>query len=303
MSALIAFEAVARTKSFSKAAAELSLTQGAVSRQVQVLEEYIGATLMLRTSHGCVLTEAGKPYAEQVRQALGKIANATSTAQAGRRTTTLRLAIGPAIGSLWLMPKISEFLTTHRGIHITFMTRYVQPVNFVDEDLDAATYSGEKYDDSLGFDLLFYDNMLPVCAPRISNSYRVREPKDLLRLPLLQEAARMNAWPDWFAANGVVADHVEGQSFEHFYVVTHAALAGLGVAMLPTFAIEAELQRGDLVVAIDCPVLRGKPHYLVWPKDRGEERCLRAFRSWLLNQRPPAAPRELGSSKRHPQTI
>ena len=290
VSALSAFEGVARTRSFSQTATELGLTQGAISRQVQALEEHIGSRLIVRTSQGCTLTPAGQAYAEAVRQALAKIANATLAAQSDRRAHTVSLAIGPAIGTQWLMPKMNDFLQKNRSIHFNFVTRYTQPVDFSGEDLDAATYCGDKYDDSLNFDLLFHDNMLPVCTPSFLNAHRIREPRDFLSLPLLHEAARLNAWPDWFAANDVDVDQVDGQALEHFYVVAHAALAGLGVAMLPIFAIEPELRRGDLVVAIDRPVVLGKTHYLVSPKDRSDKRPFRTFRSWLLAQCTPTPP-------------
>jgi LysR family glycine cleavage system transcriptional activator len=205
----------------------------------------------------------------------------------------LHLAIGPAIGSQWLMPKIGDFFQKHRDLEIKFVTRYVQPVDFSGEDLDAATYSGNKYDDSLNFDLLFHDNIIPVCAPGFLKSHAIRRPRDLLQLPLLHEATRMNAWPDWFAANNVLAKDLRGQTLEHFYIVTHAAIAGLGVAVLPTFAIQSELQRRDLVTAIDRPIVPGKANYLVSPKEKSNRRPLRIFRTWLLAQSPPTFPAKI----------
>lgn len=282
ISALAAFEAVARTKSFTQAAADLGLTQGAVSRQVQMLERFVGSSLIDRTSQQFALTARGEAYAEQVRQSLAKIANATLMVMSDTRANTLHLAVHPAFGSRWLMPRVRDFFNCQPAVQIKFVTRYRQPVDFATDDLDAAVYFGEPYGDELGFDYLFRDEIVPVCSADFARKHRCTAPEDLLHLPLLHEATRMRAWPDWFAANGIRHNETNGLTLEQFALVTHAALGGLGVAIIPQFLIRTELDRGDLVIALDRPLLSTNAYYLAYPKAKADHRALRQFRRWLL---------------------
>jgi LysR family transcriptional regulator, glycine cleavage system transcriptional activator len=281
MSALAAFEAVARTKSFTHAASDLGLTQGAISRQVQMLERFVGASLLIRTGQGFSLSSIGESYAEQIRQALAKIANSTLIVMSDTRANTLRLAIHPAFGGRWLMPRVSDFFSCHPAVKIEFATRYHQPVDFVTDDLDAAIYFGKPYSDELAFDYLFRDEIVPVCAPSFLLGREIQTPEDLLNAPLLHEATRQSAWPDWFMANNIAAQDVSGMVLEQFSMVTHAAAGGLGVAIIPEFLIRTELERGELVVALNRPLLSENAYYLAYPKSKGEHRALRHFRTWL----------------------
>src|SRR5262245_12706457 len=281
-SALAAFVAVARTKSFTKAAADLGLTQGAVSRQVKALERLLGAALVNRTSPQCSLTPIGAAYGEQVRQALTKIASATQSAMNGPRLNSLRLAVHPAFGSRWLMPRVGDYLAQCRDVQVKFVTRYRQPFDFDADDIDAAVYFCEPDNNELVYDYLFRDEVMPVCAPSFLGGRVVRKPRDLLKLPLLHEATRLHAWPDWFRANGIEVDQLEGLELEHFSLVTHAALSGLGVGLIPAFLIEGEMRRGELVAALKRPLLSKKAYYLAYPKSKSRHRPLLAFRRWLI---------------------
>jgi DNA-binding transcriptional LysR family regulator len=281
-SAMLAFEAVARTKSFTQAAADLGLTQGAVSRQVRALERLLRSPLVNRTAPQCSLTPVGAAYVEQVRQALTKIANATRAAIHGPRANGLRLAVHPAFGSRWLMPRVGGYLAQHRDVEVKFVTRYRQPFDFDADDIDAAIYFCTADDRELVYDYLFRDEVLPVCAPAFLAGRVVCKPRDLLHLPLLHEATRPHAWPDWFAANGVKVGPLDGMELEHFSLVTHAALSGLGIGLIPLFLIEAEVARRELVVALKRPLLSKEAYYLAYPKGKAGHRPLVAFRRWLL---------------------
>ncbi len=284
MSALAAYEAVARSKSFTQAATDLGLTQGAVSRQVQTLERLVGSPLVVRTASPCRLTALGETYAEQVRQALAMIANATLTAMEDPRAKSLHLAIHPAFGSRWLMPRVAEFFAKHPAVRLRFITRYRQPVEFTADDADAAIYFGEPFDDDIAFDFLFRDEVMPVCSPSFLKAHPIREPADLLRTRLLHEATRLDAWQEWFEANGVRANVPDGLQLEHFSLVTHAALGGLGIALIPAFLIRAEIDRGELVVAVNRPLQSKNAYYLIYPKYKSNHRPLKVFRGWLIRE-------------------
>jgi LysR family glycine cleavage system transcriptional activator len=249
-----------------------------------MLERLVGSPLVIRTASPCKLTLLGEAYAEQVRQALATIANATLTAMGDPRANSLHLAIHPAFGSRWLMPRIAEFFAQHPAVPIKFITRYRQPVDFTTDDADAAIYFGEPFDEEITFDYLFRDSVVPVCSPAYLQANPVAEPADLLHARLLHEATRMPAWPEWFEANGVTGKVPEGLQLEQFSLVTHAALGGLGVALIPEFLIRSEIDRGELVVAVDRPLESSKAYYLIYPKYKSDHRPLRVFRGWIVRE-------------------
>ncbi|MDF2810064.1 MAG: hypothetical protein K0S56_1095 [Microvirga sp.] len=141
MSLLRAFEASARHQSFTAAAAELNLTQGAVSRQIRVLEELLASDLFLRERQTVRLTAAGETYAMEIREALRRISSATLSFRANPQGGTLNLAILPTFGTRWLAPRLPQFLRENPGITINVTTR-LAPFDFNLEHADAAIHFG-----------------------------------------------------------------------------------------------------------------------------------------------------------------
>ena len=283
MSALSAFEAAARTGSFTVAARELALTQGAVSRQVRALEELVGRPLFLRSGQRVELTPAGQTYAEQIREALHRIGSATLNAIAAPQGGILKLAILPTFGTCWLVPRLPGFQAAHPGIIIHFTTK-VAPFDFRQEDLDGAIHFGDADWPNAICDRLLAEQVLPVCSPAFLDQHPVAAPAELAALPLLHATTRPEAWDEWFAAQGAPRTPGAGMFFEHFATVREAALAGLGVALLPLPLMDAELTAGALVPVLDRPYDSGKAYYLVHPPDRTRHPPLAAFRRWLLGE-------------------
>lgn len=281
MSALTAFEAAARTGSFTVAARELSLTQGAVSRQVKALEEQLGCPLFVRQGLRVTLTPAGAAYAEEVRGALHRLRSASLRVIGAPRGGVLKLAILPTFGTRWLVPRLPAFQRANPEIIIHFSTRLV-PFDFGVEDLDAAIHFGDDDWPGAVCDRLMDEEVLPVCAPAFLAAHPVAEAADLAALPLLHTTTRPDAWPEWFAAQGIDPVEGPGMHFEQFATTAQAAAAGLGVAMLPTLLVEAELGRGDLVPALARPHRGARAYYLVHPGGRGAYPPFAAFRRWLL---------------------
>ena len=281
--ALAAFDAVARLGSFTAAARELDLTQGAISRQVQALEEQLGVMLIERDRHSVRLTSTGETYAEGVRTALRTISAASLDAIAGPGHGALNLAILPTFGTRWLAPRIPAFLAEYPSVTINLITR-LQPFDFSTEDLDAAIHHGPP--DWPGADCVFLmqETEVPACAPSLLDVEPFSEPADILGQPLLHIATRPYAWPDWFAAAGTELKTSQGMSFDQFSMVAQAAIAGLGVALLPRFLIEDELKRGELVIALDRPVESRYPYYLAIRDGRAHHPHVAAFRDWLVAQ-------------------
>ena len=280
MTLLRAFEAAARRQSFTAAAAELSLTQSAVSRQIRQLEAALGADLFVRERQTVTLTLAGAAYAREVRAALKRIAGATLEFRANPQGGTLTLAILPTFGTRWLAPRLPDFLARHPGITVNLTTRLSQ-FDFQAEPADAAIHFGGPDWPGAELDLLMSETVAPACSPALMARYQFKTAADVLQAPLLHLVSRPDAWQRWFEAQGVAAGEVHGMLLDQFAIAAQAAMSGVGVALLPRFLIERELARGELVLAIEAPVESAERYYLAWPASRAAYPPLQAFRAWL----------------------
>jgi LysR family glycine cleavage system transcriptional activator len=281
--ALAAFEAVARLGSFTAAARELGLTQGAVSRQISLLEDQFGRRLFERDSRNVRLSTAGEIYAEAVRSALGQLRDAALGLMSNRHSGSLNLAILPTFGTRWLMPLIPDFVARHPDITINFATR-IGRFDFTRERLDAAIHHGMPDWPDADCTLLMHETVVPVVSPEFLASRAIAAPADISRLPLLHMATRPGAWSEWFEAQGLSAPTGPGMQFEQFGTVAQACMAGLGVALLPQVLIAGELQRGQLVPAPGTPMQSRSAYYLVVPHDKRGHPPVASFRDWLLDQ-------------------
>lgn len=284
MSLLYAFEAAARSENFTAAAAELSLTQSAVSRQVRALEELLGCDLFLRERQTVKLTAAGEAYASEIREALRKIGTATLGLRANPAGGSLNLAILPTLGTRWLAPRLPGFLAENPGITVNLTTR-LAPFDFQFDQVDAAIHFGEADWSGADMELLMGEVVVPACSVGLRAQLGIGSPQDLAKAPLLHLISRPDAWERWFAAMDMTVGHVSGMLIDQFATAAQAAAAGMGVALLPKFLIEAELARGDLVEAVaDGAVPSAGHYYLAWPPKRSSYPPLQAFRAWLKQQ-------------------
>src|SRR6478735_5153750 len=240
---LLAFEATARHGSVSRAADELNLTQSAVSRQIQQLEDTLGLSLFSRTRQRVVLTDVGRMYAAQIRQTLGDLSDATRQAIALSGTSgVLNLAVLPTFGTRWLIPRMPEFIDRNPDVTVNFGVRLV-PFDFAAEPFDAAIHFGQPHWPGAVCELLMREECVPVCSPAYRQRERIAEPADLTRATLLQQSTRSTGWAEWFAGAGVtVGNALRGPRFEQFAMVAQAAVAGLGVGLIPHFLISDELE-------------------------------------------------------------
>ncbi|MBB4144060.1 LysR family transcriptional regulator [Rhizobium rhizoryzae] len=282
-SALAAFESVARLGSFSSAADELSLTQGAISRQISGLEDQLGILLFERSSRGVQLTEAGRAYAKAIGAALAQIRTASLQAMTKRHGDTLNLAMLPTFGTRWLLPRIPRFVSAHPEITLNFATR-IGIFDFEQDGLDVAIHIGQPNWPGAECTFLMDEMVAPVCSPEFLRQNPVSKPEDLAGLPLLHMASRPGAWTHFFEAVGVQGVPAPGMRFEQFASVAQACSAGLGVALMPLFLIEAELQSGTLVEAYPQQVRSPSSYYLVAPVTRMDLKPVALFRAWLIEE-------------------
>lgn len=285
ISALLAFEAVARLGSATAAAQDLSLTQSAISRQLKTLEAQIGVPLLARQGRSFVLTPAGRSYVAQVRDVLNRLGSASLAAGANPHGGALNLAILPAFGMHWLAPRLADFAQSHPEVTVNLSTR-LAPFEFRAHSFDAAIHFGRK--DWIGADYLrlMPETIVAVGAPCLVQN--IADPAALAHLPLLHLETRPRAWARWFGAVGLPAPAETGMMFDQFSTMAQAAIHGLGVALLPTFVAQPHLDSGALIPAAPQTGQSIGDYYLVWPAERHMPPSLRAFHRWLSTQLPNA---------------
>jgi LysR family transcriptional regulator, glycine cleavage system transcriptional activator len=283
LSLLSAFEAAARTGSVTLAAKELNLTQSAVSRQIKALETHLEVELFIRERQTIRLTLAGEAYANEIREALRRISNASLNLRANPHGGSLNLAILPMFGTRWLAPRLGGFLSANPGITVNLVTR-LSPFDFRFDTLDAAIHFGYPYWPGAELTFLTSERTVPACSPELKSRYDLTKPADFLDVSLLHLTSRPDAWEKWFLANDTPFQRVHGMLFDQFATAAQAAVAGLGVALLPTFLIEEELKRGTLVAAIDLELESDQHYYLVNPVERASYAPLQAFHKWIVEE-------------------
>ncbi|WP_298839057.1 LysR substrate-binding domain-containing protein [uncultured Roseobacter sp.] len=282
VSALLCFEAVARLGSATLAAAELSLTQSAVSRQLRTLEEQLDVTLLVREGRGLALTPAGRNYVTEIRDVLTSLARASLAARTDSSGGTLNLSILPAFGMHWLAPRLQDFARLHPEVTVNLSTR-LAPFDFRSSTFDAAIHFGREDWPGVHYLPLMPETVVPVCAPDLFNG-QARDPAELLACDLLYLDTRPRGWARWFRAVGVDQDPPAGMVFDQFSTMAQAAIHGLGIALLPTFFAQPYLDSGQLVLAARQTTESIGSYYLVWPGERSNDPALSSFRSWLSHQ-------------------
>lgn len=284
LNAVRVFEAAGRLSSFKSAAAELNVTPGAVSKQIKLLEDFLGVTLFDRRSQYTALTAAGAAYLEAVGPALRSIANATARTQATDSGQPLKIWCSPFVMRRWLVPRLPAFRARLPGQEIVIDINLAkkQPL----EDCDIGILRGDGRWPDYGSRLLLPIDLVPVCSPAyLKGRPPPRGFSDLKDHVILENLARPDEWPIWSsAAGGSGLPGPVAMSFSSSDTVYQAAIEGMGVAIGRTVFIEQALEDGQLVLASDVVARTGQGYYLVIPTDRPLPKRARTFQRWLLDQ-------------------
>lgn len=282
--ALISFEAAARHESFTKAAQELSLTQGAICRQIASLEEFLSVELFRRSRRGVKLTEAGLSYSRRVATQLDAVERDTLSVMGQQGANVIELAVVPTFGTQWLLPRLKNFQLQHPDVTVN-LTNRTRPFLFADTEFDAAIYFGDADWSGTESHRLMGENPVPVCSPQLLGSRDSLSAEDIAELPLLQQTTRPYAWRQWFNTLGLnIARDMTGPRYELFSMLAQAAMHEMGIALIPPFLIQRELAEKRLVIANHHALSSIKAYYLMIPERKVESASLRAFRDWLVGE-------------------
>ncbi len=278
---LQAFEVAARQGSFTRAAQELHVTQGAVSKQIKNLETFLGVTLFTRTRAGLVLTPAGHAYLNDVRAALNRLEAASLGLMShGGQGGTLNITCMPTLGAKWLIPRLPELRKRYPELQLVFLPHHMG-YDFESPEVDAAIRFGTGTWPRSHAEYITGREVVPVCAPDLFTT-PVRGPADLLAQPLLHHSSALHHWPAWFIEAGLESPlSTDGSRYDQYSLLSQAAIAGLGVALIPRCVIEEELEEGKLVIPLDRPLLAQDGYYLCYPDHKRNLPALQLFRTWL----------------------
>ena len=302
LTALKVFEVAGRLESFSKAAIELNLTQGAVSRQIRALEDELRVRLFVRLTRQVQLTPTGEKYLVEVQTAFRTIEQATSRARDLRAREVLTISVLPSVGSFWLMPRLARFSQRYPDIE-TRIVSSIDPVNLHSRETDVAirvgALPGRRYDTHMArVDLtmvvdwrgilaeeLAPDVLVPVLSPLLVDAERARsDPAAILQLPLIHTTSRANAWTDWMRAFKLAAPYQARRlEYGHFFMSLEAAREGEGVALIPDLLLRGTASN-LLVTAEGCKVRSAGEYYVLSLNERSNEPAIEAFRSWAQEE-------------------
>lgn len=282
LNAIKAFEAAARLGSFTRAAEELNVTHGAVSRQVRLLEDWFGIPLFLRTSRNAVPTQAGRNLLAEIGPALDRLAAVSQHLQhCAQAAGTLTVSALPTFAMRWLIPRLPQFQRSHPDLELQIVTASTSAEQFR-MAVDAVISGPGQHPGWIGNRFLG-EARLPVLSPQLLRDCALETPADLEHHTLLHAATLREAWPRWLAAANVPdLKPAREQVFEHFYFAIQAALEGLGVIMGPVALISDELRAGRLLAPIQRPVLKTRGYFLYTPEASGDAPALAALRIWLI---------------------
>ena len=281
LGAVRVFEAAARHENFTKAAAELGMTQAAVSYQIRTLEERLGLPLFARSKRRVTLTDAGRRAAPLVSKAFDGMADAFSgLIEAGEAVLTISTA--PTFASTWLAPRLGAFQVREAELAVRLGTDN-RLVDFASDDVDVAIRVGLGPWPGLRQHFLFRSHFSPICSPEFQERHKLGRPDQLLQVPRISPDDRW--WKTWLAEAGVAPGEEPprpGMMLDSQVMEANAALAAHGIAMMTPFFWAADLRSGRLVQPFPEVHLAATSYWLVYPEHKRNQRKVRAFRDWLL---------------------
>jgi len=293
ISTLLAFEAVARRRSFAVAASELHLTASAVSHQISRLEAQLGVRLFERSAHGVRLSVAGETYQRRVSGALMALSSATDDLRQGN-SNSLFVHSAPSIASLWLMPRLRAFAHEHPEITLNLSAAHT-PSDFALGQADVDIRYGVPQWPDLIVEPLFEEKVLPLASPGFIREHKLTKPEQLFELPLIQSNVSVVQWPDWFLKfSGRRSPETFAVRFDRAQMALDAATLGLGVALESSTIAGAHIADKRLKpVFPKAMAISVKGHFVVYPERHAKRPAVEAFVDWIHQE----AARTMGSAR------
>lgn len=272
------FAVAAASRSFSRAAEQLFVTQGAVSRQIQQLETFLGCALFVRHKQGLKLTPEGQSLLPVVLDAMRRLADACDDLRTVGQVLVLRMP--PTFTARWFLPRLPELRALLPDVDVRITTHDSWEPSFDRSDVDAAVVRGDGQWPGVETVELMQEVWTPLCSPALAT--RLRRPADMVGLPLLHTEP-LDSWHRWFHAAGLgTKDAHRGQTFDTLELALAAATRGQGVVIGDINLAQESLRDGLLVAPFTLTVEHGASYYLVYPPDRAQQSKIQVLREWLV---------------------
>jgi LysR family transcriptional regulator, glycine cleavage system transcriptional activator len=291
LNGLRAFEAAARHLSFTRAAAELNVTQTAISHQIRRLEEQLGLKLFVRRNRALALTREAESYLPAVRAAFDDLRRATQRLKRPQRDGLLTLSTLASLAAKWLLPRVVAFQEAHPGLEVR-VSASTHLVDFQREEIDMAVRYGRGDWPGLRAHWLMAEDIFPVCSPALLKGPNpLKRPEDLAHHTLLHATLSREDWQLWLTAAGLPAALAlrRGLSFDQSFMAIQAAIDGLGVALGRTPFVEADIAAGRLVVPFELVLPDEAGFYVVAPEESANAPKIALFRDWLIASVAPGS--------------
>jgi LysR family glycine cleavage system transcriptional activator len=292
LNGLRAFEAAARHMSFTRAAAELNVTQTAISHQIRRLEEQLGIPLFIRRNRALALTREAQDYLPAIRSAFEDLRRATDRLRRPENEGVLTVSTTASLAAKWLVTRVAAFQDANQGIEVRITTS-ANLVDFQREAVDMAVRYGRGIWPGLRADWLMAEDIFPVCSPALAAT--LRRPEDLANQTLLHTTVSREDWQLWLTAAGLPVSiaRQRGLMFDQSFMATQAAMDGLGVALGRRHLVEADIAAGRLIAPFDMVMPADAGYYVVAPEAAADLPKIARFRDWLIASAQPAAPAEV----------
>jgi LysR family transcriptional regulator, glycine cleavage system transcriptional activator len=277
--ALRALEAAARRRSYSRAATELAVTDGAVSQQLRRLEAELGARLFERRGNEMIPTPEAERLASEVGRCVHALHEALAAFDAAADRDPLVASLGPQFAARWLPGRLPRLLAHPAGANLDLRVEE-RHADFLTDGVDLAVRYGEGSWEGVEAQRLFEETLFPVCAPEVAAQHAIRSPNDLLAAPLLHCATR--PWNHWFDAFGLSAPQQSGLLFDDSMMLLEAAAQGVGVALASQGMVEADLAAARLIRPLSGYVVSGLGFFVVWRANNRKLARIHALRDWLV---------------------
>ncbi len=287
LNAVRAFEAAARHESFTQAALELHVTHGAVSRQVALLEAWLGQPLFVRARSQVQLSEAGRRFLAEMTPALDRIAVASAQLRerAGPRgrISTLTVSAPPTFTMRWLIPRLSSFQRQHAELDIK-LTTSLAAVDFQHARYDLAIRGATQPLAGCRSLPFMTETIVPVCHVDLVER-GLQQPADLARHTLIGYDTEPYAWADWLQAARLPAlKPAATQTFEQMYFALQAAAEGLGVVLVPLFLVADDIIGGRLCAPFGTLAARQRRYHANTALRPAQPAAVKAFADWLQQE-------------------
>ncbi len=302
LNGLRAFEVAARHLSFTRAAAELNVTQTAISHQIRRLEEQLGKRLFVRRSRALLLTREAEDYLPAIRTAFDDLRRATARLQRPDREGLLTVSTTASLAAKWLVTRVASFQEAHPGIEVRITTS-THLVDFQHEEVDMAVRYGRGNWAGLRTQWLMAEDIFPVCSPALMNGVKpLRRPEDLAHHTLLHTTVGREDWQLWLTAAGQPVSLAlrRGLSFDQTFMALQAAMDGLGIALGRARLVDADIAAGRLIVPFDVVLPADAGYYIVAPEETADLTKIVLFRKWLTQS--VALRAEVATSQEHPES-